>query len=482
MLSSQHRGAFAKIAEREETLEDYLSEAKLFQLWLSNVNRDPELKAADLTAEFTEIYNLISRRGDAQRDDRECSKGYSCGNSCITRNKACLKSLTAEQKTLVNSLKGLARVQLSQELTAENQAAAAGQAGGTVEGSAGEFTASIEGFTGIGRDYFADEYAALEAAIGDKIAVKAAAEEKLKAVLDADEEYQAAIANRDEVISREDATLDESMAASRVIGDRYYAVVNEALSEEEQRLLEEGEDEIADAFNAFAVSLLDRSPVSEEQAQELLGDVDRLAVSDAFRRLARESGDIVRVSMSEDDINQALTDYIRLNAITDASQLPSEINEATSGRAYYDAENRGIYLDGTSDRGTFFHEMTHTLEAQDKELFAVGVEYRESRATSQEAEQLSEITGNDGYRSNEVALRGEYFNEYQGKVYSDYDHTEVLSMAIEQFGQASRPDNGIGWSSETDNGLALSELYKADRELFELAVGVMARRQTKFNA
>lgn len=58
----------------------------------------------------------------AYKEDRECSKGYSCGSSCITRSKACLKSLTAEQVKLVNNLKGMARVALSQQLAQENLA------------------------------------------------------------------------------------------------------------------------------------------------------------------------------------------------------------------------------------------------------------------------------------------------------------------------------------------------------------------------
>lgn len=69
-------------------------------------------------------------RFDQYLVDRECRKGYSCGGSCITRSKACLKNLSAEQVKLVNDLKGMARVSLSQQLQAENAAAAAG---GTVE-------------------------------------------------------------------------------------------------------------------------------------------------------------------------------------------------------------------------------------------------------------------------------------------------------------------------------------------------------------
>lgn len=83
------------------------------------------------------------------------------------------------------------------------------------------------------------------------------------------------------------------------------------------------------------------------------------------------------------------------------------------------------------DRRVLWHEMAHHLEADPVAKTAAG-QYIRRRSLDGKVYSLRSMTGNRGYRSNEVAMSGNFFSPYVGKIYRD-GVTEVFSMGIESF-------------------------------------------------
>lgn len=78
-----------------------------------------------------------------------------------------------------------------------------------------------------------------------------------------------------------------------------------------------------------------------------------------------------------------------------------------------------------------WHELGHYAEDR---YSGVGIsnEWIAGRAEG-EMERLSVLTGNQGYRPDEVAYPDKFLDPYVGKVYSDFQGTEVVSMGTQQF-------------------------------------------------
>jgi hypothetical protein len=123
-----------------------------------------------------------------------------------------------------------------------------------------------------------------------------------------------------------------------------------------------------------------------------------------------------------------------------------------------------VYEDGVVDevslRKILFHEMGHHVEFGDdlrtRPKYSFAAEgWRDDRATSDEPQKLSEITGFSGYGDDEVAKPGDFFHPYLGKVYRD-GSTEVVAMGIENF---------------TDPA-AMLRLYERQPDLFDFVLGV----------
>jgi hypothetical protein len=123
-----------------------------------------------------------------------------------------------------------------------------------------------------------------------------------------------------------------------------------------------------------------------------------------------------------------------------------------------------VYEDGVLDeeglRKTLFHEMAHHVEFGDdprtppKYSFAAEG-WRDDRAASDEPQKLSELTGMRGYGDDEVAMPGDFYHPYLGKVYFD-GSTEVVAMGMEHF---------------TDPA-AMLKLYGRQPDLFDFVLGI----------
>lgn len=90
-----------------------------------------------------------------------------------------------------------------------------------------------------------------------------------------------------------------------------------------------------------------------------------------------------------------------------------------------------IHLDGSFDKRTLWHELAHHMEADPLAKMAAG-RFIRRRSVDGQHYSLRSLSGNKGYRSDEVALKGDFFSPYVGKIYRD-GTTEVFSMGVESF-------------------------------------------------
>lgn len=103
-------------------------------------------------------------------------------------------------------------------------------------------------------------------------------------------------------------------------------------------------------------------------------------------------------------------------------------------RAYANRGEELINVGAGLDLRTQYHEFFHHVEFNSEAYRQAAEEWRDSRAFDKEPELLKTITGIN-YDDDEEAMRGNYYDPYVGKIYSD-GATEVLSMGGERFATA----------------------------------------------
>lgn len=117
-----------------------------------------------------------------------------------------------------------------------------------------------------------------------------------------------------------------------------------------------------------------------------------------------------------------------------------------------------------SQNSVFWHEFGHHIEFSNPEIYSSMVEFRNSRATSDQPESMNILSNSTFYNDDEVALPGNYIDPYVGKVYPElpeggYNSTEVFAIGFQYF---SDPQS-------------MRRLYEQDPEYFKLIVGVLSR-------
>lgn len=114
-------------------------------------------------------------------------------------------------------------------------------------------------------------------------------------------------------------------------------------------------------------------------------------------------------------------------------KLTHDVNyKATPGRAYY--QSNGIFLFGLEKHQTVVHEMGHWLENKVPAFRRAVHDFYAQRTKGDRLEKLRDLTGNKGYRPDEVAKKDKWINVYMGKWYgtaSVQADTEILSMGLE---------------------------------------------------
>jgi SPP1 gp7 family putative phage head morphogenesis protein len=146
-------------------------------------------------------------------------------------------------------------------------------------------------------------------------------------------------------------------------------------------------------------------------------------------------------------------------------------------------KGEGVITHCAGDVGTAIHEYAHRLQTAIPRLDRLFQRLHVGRVSKDPIEQLKVITGNDGYKDEEVTRKDHYVNPYQGKEYAVKDDKalpggalEVITMAMEAVvgGNALRPFSGNKKMLQLHGSReALSTVYKQDREVLDLVVGTL---------
>lgn len=123
-----------------------------------------------------------------------------------------------------------------------------------------------------------------------------------------------------------------------------------------------------------------------------------------------------------------LTEFYRITGGKILSISLNKTNDRAS--AFCSGTTAGsINIGGHPNRTTMYHEMAHLLEG-DGLTAAASRHFRNTSANGPEIKKLNEISNNEYYKDEEVALENGWISPYVGKVYKN-GHTEVLSMGLQ---------------------------------------------------
>ena len=120
----------------------------------------------------------------------------------------------------------------------------------------------------------------------------------------------------------------------------------------------------------------------------------------------------------------------------------------------------GLSSDWYDQNRVFYHEFGHHVEFSNQKMAEEMANWVVSRATSTDPVSINELANSSFYEEDEVALPGNYFDPYVGKVYendSGLISTEAFSMGFQYF---------------TDP-VSMQVLYERDPEHFRLIVGAL---------
>jgi SPP1 gp7 family putative phage head morphogenesis protein len=125
-----------------------------------------------------------------------------------------------------------------------------------------------------------------------------------------------------------------------------------------------------------------------------------------------------------------------LKSINDAQRLTTaSFSRARNFRAHYKKSFRRIYLANDEDISTILHEMMHSLEYSRPEVSRRSKAFLKKRGAGQEPVSLRKLTGNSGYKANEIAVEDKFLerggSHYMGKIYNR-ESSEILTMGVER--------------------------------------------------
>ena len=199
-------------------------------------------------------------------------------------------------------------------------------------------------------------------------------------------------------------------------------------------------------------AVLESSSISQEEADAW--SERQFFEKSALSRL-KKNGNYDEAGLKKD-----LSEFYRLTG----GRLGSVVIQTEGSRRANASHGSGVInIDSRFTKKTFFHELAHLLEREPK-ILAAEIAFRDSRADmSKGLRKLRNITKNPGYKSDEVAYVGDYFDPYVGKVYPRNNSTEVMSMGLQMF---SSPESIV-------------DLRTKAPEMFNMMVGFMASKPSE---
>lgn len=217
--------------------------------------------------------------------------------------------------------------------------------------------------------------------------------------------------------------------------------------------LDIGQPEVKEEGQAVINAVMEKSKITETQARDWAA---RQPVQKATLAYLKKTG------YTEAKLRADMADFYRISG----GKIPEiEIETAKSGRAHASGiaatvVRKSIAVGKNFTRTVLFHELGHHLEA-DASAYAAAVGYLLKRRRSPKKVSLRSITGNNGYKPNEVAYEDDFLSPYIGKVYP-YKVTEVFSM-------------GVQYLADPENAAVMAA---KDPELYALITGYLTQDST----
>jgi hypothetical protein len=403
--------------------------------------------------------------------EKNCNLGLSCGDSCISKLKVCVKLLTPEQKAQYKALLKSAKSGDGAAVIAIDKIRFDQQApkpkDKTPEGL------WLEPKTH--QQFIENGKTVLGAELFDRITTS-------KQTL-ADLEQQEIDYKGDRDIRYLPRKQDNRLADPEYTAiDSKYNVTSERFSELKRIMLNSPKETIdaltpqflkleADFYEQQASLLAKRSQLDQQfdEAETPLRQMQQRrslvlnSGQDAIDKLIKSSA--IDAAAAAELVNkvklprgnpQLKADLARLAQITEGHGFESlkEIKHQR-GRAF--ADRSGLLVkQKNADLRILAHELGHHVEFESDDVLQASKDWVKSRATGPE-QSMRSLTGNKRYDSSEKALPDKFIHPYVGKGYNAA--SEVVSMGTEYFDSPKR----------------LMELASTDPEHFAYTVGVIRR-------
>ena len=225
---------------------------------------------------------------------------------------------------------------------------------------------------------------------------------------------------------------------------RYYTEYSAKIDEERTKFKEFREsilgeknkalnDELTKVYNqkvamaqAVKDAVISQSSVTQDDAEKWL--TENVTITKAVKNKMKKNG------ITPEKFQKDLKDFF---VITNGRLGKITIDTKNHDRAYAtDVQTHYkegvVMLDNRFEQHVLWHELAHHLEADDT-LRLMAKQYIKSRSLDGgKLHKLRNLTGNKGFRSDEIAYHTDMFSHYVAKVYRHED-TEVFSMGVEAF-------------------------------------------------
>jgi hypothetical protein len=173
-----------------------------------------------------------------------------------------------------------------------------------------------------------------------------------------------------------------------------------------------------DVHDKLIGHLLDNSPVTSENAESWFTQ------NSIMNKTA-----VMKAKKAGYDPAEVKKDVMTFYRIT-GGRLPTlEYVTTRNTRSMASPSQGKVYVGSSFGKRTLFHELAHLLEA-DKKVTGSAYAFLNKRRESDTKFSLKSLTGNFGYRSDEIAYKDTWFDPYVGKYYR-HDTTEVYSMGMQ---------------------------------------------------
>ncbi len=179
-------------------------------------------------------------------------------------------------------------------------------------------------------------------------------------------------------------------------------------------------------LNNVKKNLLEESPVSEEEARQWV-EQSVFIPQNLSTALAKQGNYPLEVFKAD------CAEFYRLMG---GKMGMVEFNRDSKKDRAFQRGDIEVFMNGTIDKRTLFHELSHVVEANSGFSGPCSKDFVLSRATTDKPVQLKVLCPNRKYEDYEVAYPDHFISPYVGKVYIG-DATEVLSVGLEKLASAN---------------------------------------------